>query len=302
MPHLEVHNVTKSYNSVKAVDGVSFSAEPGRIFGLLGPNGAGKTSTIRMITYITIPDSGHIHFDGEVVGAKSQERMGYLPEERGLYKKMKVKDQLIYLAQLKGMSAKDATKTISYWLERFDAGTWGDKKVTELSKGMQQKVQFISTIAHDPSLLIFDEPFSGLDPINSDLLQEVILELKQKGKTILFASHRMEQVEQMCDEICLVNHGKSILSGNLREIKKSYGRNTMVVEFSGDESFVDVWRQRGLKISALSNNHVEVTLQPGIEPRDLLNEAMSSVELFKYELVEPSLNEIFISEVQKAQA
>jgi len=166
---------------------------------------------------------------------------------------------------------------------------------------MQQKVQFISTIAHDPDLLIFDEPFSGLDPINSELLQEVILELKKKGKTILFASHRMEQVEQMCDEICLVNSGQSILSGNLREIKKSYGRNTMVLEFSGDESFVQRWKDRGLRISALSNNHVEVALDKENKARQLLDEALQSVDVFKYELVEPSLNEIFISVVQGSE-
>ncbi len=302
MALLEVKDVRKSYGSVKAVDGVTFDAEPGRIFGLLGPNGAGKTSTIRMIAYITIPDSGSVTFGGEIVGPHSQERMGYLPEERGLYKKMKVKDQLIYLARLKGMGSSAATKAIEYWLKRFDAVSWGSKKVTELSKGMQQKVQFISTVAHDPDLLIFDEPFSGLDPINSELLQEVILELKNKGKTILFASHRMEQVEQMCDEICLVNDGTAILAGNLRELKKSFGRNTMILEFSGDESFVDSWKERGIRISALSNNHVEVALTPEIDARKMLDEALAAVDVFKYELVEPSLNEIFISTVQNAQA
>ena len=295
---LTVDQVTKQYGSLKAVDAVSFTVEQGRIFGLLGPNGAGKTSTIRMITYITVPDVGKITFQGKEVGPESQDRMGYLPEERGLYKKMKVGDQLIYLAMLKGLDRKAATKTVRYWLERFDADGWFGKKTHELSKGMQQKVQFISTIAHDPDLLIFDEPFSGLDPINSDLLREVILELKDKGKTILFASHRMEQVEQMCEDICLMAQGKIILEGSLREIKRSFGRDTLIMEFEGSEGFLDDFaRQFGLRISARTNNHAELRMDKDASVRAILREALNHVEIHRFELVEPSLNEIFISTV-----
>jgi ABC-2 type transport system ATP-binding protein len=295
---LSVGQVSKQYGAVRAVDRVSFAVRQGRIFGLLGPNGAGKTSTIRMITYITVPDSGTITFQGKNVGPWSQDRMGYLPEERGLYKKMKVGEQLVYLSMLKGMTRQAATDRIRYWLDRFDARSWVGKKTQELSKGMQQKIQFISTIAHDPDLLIFDEPFSGLDPINSDLLREVILELKEKGKTILFASHRMEQVEQMCDDICLISEGRAILNGGLREIKRSFGRDTAILEFEGSESFLDSLAERfNVRIAARSNNHAELRLTDPSLIRPILQTALDHVDVYRFELVEPSLNEIFISSV-----
>ena len=295
MAILELQGVTKRYGSYAAVNDVSFSVEPGRIFGILGPNGAGKTSTIRMINYITAPDEGSITLKGEQVGKKTQEWIGYLPEERGLYKKMKVGEQLLYLAQLKGMTKNDARTAIKGWLERFEAYDWIKKEVGELSKGMQQKIQFIATIAHDPEIFIFDEPFSGLDPINSETLKEVILELKDRGKTIIFATHRMEQVEQMCDDICLFNKGKTILKGELNAVKRSFGRNTVNLEFSGDGSFLDSLGD--VRINNRSNNFAEIRLLNGTSEQDILRTAVQHVDVYKFEFVQPTLNEIFISKV-----
>merc|ERR1711879_738094 len=239
MAVIHVENIKKTFGKNKAVNDVSFDVEKGRIFGLLGPNGAGKTTTIRMINNILMADEGTITINGEHVSPATQKMIGYMPEERGLYKKMKVGEQLLYLTQLKGMKPKAAKEAIHYWLERFEATDWYKKEVGELSKGMSQKIQFIATIAHDPDIYIFDEPFSGLDPINSETLKEIIIELKGNGKTILFSTHRMEQVEQMCDDICLFNNGKAVLQGKLREIKASFGENTINLEFEGDGSFLD---------------------------------------------------------------
>ena len=221
MSVIETEQVTKSFGKTHAVQNVSFSTERGRIFGLLGPNGAGKTTMIRMINYIIDPDEGDITVNGKKVSPKTQKMIGYMPEERGLYKKMQVGEQLMYLAQLKGLSSGEAREKIRYWLNRFDASDWHKKKVGELSKGMSQKIQFIATIVHEPEIYIFDEPFSGLDPINSELLKEIILELREKGKAILFSTHRMEQVEQMCDDICLFNNGRVVLTGNLGRSKRN---------------------------------------------------------------------------------
>jgi ABC-2 type transport system ATP-binding protein len=208
---------------------------------------------------------------------------------------MKVGEQLLYLIKLKGLSHKDAVETTRYWLERFDALEWKNKMISELSKGMSQKIQFIATIAHDPEILIFDEPFSGLDPINSELLKNIIIELKEKGKTIFFSTHRMEQVEQMCDDICLFNRGKAILQGNLREIKKSFGKNTVLIDFYGDGSFLD--ELDDIRINNKASNHAEIRLLNGLSHRSVLEAAMAKADVTKFELVEPSLNEIFISTV-----
>ena len=296
MAVLSVDQVVKRYDKVVAVNQVSFTAKPGRILGLLGPNGAGKTSTIRMITHITIPDGGQILYDGKPVGPWSQEKMGYLPEERGLYKKMKVGDQLLYFGALKGLSRSQAGKKIKYWLKRFDAADWFGKKTQELSKGMQQKVQFIGTILHEPSLLILDEPFSGLDPINAELLADVIQELKEKGVTILFASHRMEQVEELCDDICLMSKGNNILQGPLRDIKRKFGRDTIVLEFDGSDAFLDdLERARYITIKNRNANRAEVQLTTGTKPRRVLETALASVdEVYRFELVEPPMREIFV--------
>jgi len=295
MSLLEVKQVSKLYGSFKAVDNVTFKVEKGRIFGLLGPNGAGKTSMIRMINHITVPDEGSISFDGQTVNESTQQRIGYLPEERGLYKKMKVGEQLMYLIRLRGLSKDDARTSIKYWLERFEADGWIGKEVGDLSKGMQQKIQFIAAIAHDPDLYIFDEPFSGLDPINSETLKRVIIELRDKGKTILFATHRMEQVEQMCDDICLFNKGKSILSGDLRSIKQKMGRNTINLEFHGDGAFLD--ELESVRINNRSTNFAEIRLLEGTDPQEILRKALNSTNVMKFELVQPALNEIFIETV-----
>lgn len=295
MNAIKIENVSKVFGDFRAVDRVNFAVKPGCIYGVLGPNGAGKTTTIRMINYITIPDEGVITINGQQAGRATQEMIGYLPEERGLYKKMKVGEQLIYLARLKGMKLNDARASLKFWLERFDAYGWIDKEVNELSKGMQQKIQFITTIVHDPEICIFDEPFSGLDPINSELLREVILELKEKGKTILFATHRMEQVEQMCDDICLFNRGKVILEGNLNQIKRSFGRNMVNLEFEGDGSFLQ--NIEGIRVNNKSVNFAEIRLLNGVSEQDILIAAMKHVRVTKYEFVQPSLHEIFISTV-----
>lgn len=295
MNTIDIKNLSRSFGKTLAVQNVSFSVEKGKIFGLLGPNGAGKTTTIRMINYIMPSDEGSIEINGVPVGPKTQKMIGYMPEERGLYKKMKVGEQLIYLAQLKGMKAADARVKIKYWLKRFNAEDWHSKVVGELSKGMSQKIQFIATIVHDPDIYIFDEPFSGLDPINSELLKQIIIELRKNGKTILFSTHRMEQVEQMCDDICLFNNGKVVLTGNLREVKKEFGKNTILLEFEGDDAFLD--RLEDVRINNRSTNFAEIRILGDIKPRDILALAMQNSEIHKFELVEPSLNEIFISTV-----
>ena len=279
MPLLKVDHVTKRYGDLTAVDDVSFSAEPGRIFGMLGPNGAGKTSTIRMITYITVPDTGEITLGGQPVGPEMQSRMGYLPEERGLYRKLKVGEQLIYFARLKGMSGSAAEKAVRHWLARFDAADWYGKKVEALSKGMQQKVQFLATVIHDPELVILDEPFSGLDPINAELLQEVIAELRNVGRTVLFASHRMEQVEQICDDICLIAEGRLVLSGPLREVKRQFGSNTVTLVFDGPEGWLDGLEAEG-SVSVLSRTagHATVRLLNRTSPRRVLDAALDTVQ------------------------
>lgn len=295
MAVIDVDNISKSFGDTKAVQNVSFNIPEGRIFGLLGPNGAGKTTSIRIINHILIADSGSVTINGHAVSPKTQRMIGYMPEERGLYKKMKVGEQLIYLARLKGLTRTEAENTTKYWLDRFEASGWFDKEVGELSKGMSQKIQFIATIAHDPDIYIFDEPFSGLDPINSEMLKEIVIELRDKGNTILFSTHRMEQVEQMCDDICLFNKGKAVLKGNLREIKQRYGKNTVNIEFQGDDSFLDQLQE--VRINNRSANFAEIRVLDGQSMQDILKTAMQHAEIYKFERVEPSLTEIFISTV-----
>ncbi len=301
MPDLSVQHVTKRYGDKVAVNDVSFEAKPGRVLGLLGPNGAGKTSTIRMIANITAPDSGQVLFGDKQVGPWSQERMGYLPEERGLYKKLKVGEQLLYFAELKGLDRAPAKKRIRYWLDRFEASDWIPKKTQELSKGMQQKMQFISTIVHEPDLLILDEPFSGLDPINSELLKEVILEQKAQNRTIVFASHRMEQVEQMCDDICLISNGEILIQGALRDVKRSFRKNNIILEFEGDAGFAqDLASKQLVEVGMASLNRVELKLINGTSSKAVLDYAIQKTdEIIRFECVEPSLNEIFVSVVEQ---
>src|SRR5579859_2802966 len=262
MQTIELNQVRKCYDQFVAVNNLSFSIQQGGVFGLLGPNGAGKTSTIRMMIGITAPDSGTIHLFGKPFERKSLQRVGYLPEERGLYKKMKVLDQLIFLGELHGMSPGAARQQALEWCKRLEIDAWVQKKVEELSKGMQQKIQFIAALLHDPDFIIMDEPFFGLDPVNATLLKDVLLDLKKKGKTILFSTHRMDQVEKLCDAICLVDHGRSVLQGDLREIKSRWGRNDVQIEYEGDGSFL----QQGDGLVAGFNNYgnyVEVRLASG---------------------------------------
>ena len=302
-PALRLENVTKRYGQTLAVDGVSFTAEPGRLFGLLGPNGAGKSSTIRMVTYITTPDSGRVTLGGVEAGPETQRRMGYLPEERGLYKKMKVGEQLVYLAQLKGMERAAAERSVREWLDRFGASEWYSKAVDELSKGMQQKVQFVSTVAHDPDLYIFDEPFSGLDPINADVLQQTIVELRERGKTVLFASHRMEQVERLCDDLCLVSQGRVVLRGTVSEVKARYGRDTATVEWDGDGAWLDRLVEGGA-VRALSRTDGRAELRlAGASPNDVLGAALAAgAEVSQFALHAPPLTEIFRTAVAEGAA
>ena len=300
MSSLILQGVTKHYGKVVATTDISFEARSGRILGLLGPNGAGKTTTIRMIANILMPDEGSIAFDGRAVGSWSQECMGYLPEERGLYKKIKVNEQLRYLAALKGMRPKESDERIQYWMDRLDLKEWGTRKAQELSKGMQQKVQFIATVLANPRLIILDEPFSGLDPVNSEVLREIIIEMKRAGRIILFASHRMEQVEKMCDDICLIAKGQLILSGDIKDIKRRFKRDKLALEYKGSVPFLDTMVQTG-EIQFLERSEEGCTLRisENFDPRILLDRllAVPDLELYRFELLQPSLNEIFIQAV-----
>lgn len=296
MAILKLEHVTKRYKDHVAVDDVSFAVERGKIFGMLGPNGAGKTSTIRIITTITGPDSGVIYFQGEKLNQSHPSKMGYLPEERGLYKKMKVGDHLLYLAQLKGLSRHDAAKKCKQMLHRFDALDWWNKKVEELSKGMQQKIQFIATIVHDPVLLILDEPFSGLDPINSNIIRDEIYRLRDSGVSILFSTHRMEQVEEMCEDIILINQGKNILMGNVREIKNENKKNLFSVSYGGSlpSSF-----NGGLELVEHHNHEAVFRIPEGDTPNHLLQFLMGAgCEIHAFHEILPTINEIFISRVK----
>jgi ABC-2 type transport system ATP-binding protein len=297
---VELENVCKSYDRFVAVDALSLQIRAGSVYGLLGPNGAGKTSTIRMMIGITVPDVGSIRLFGEPFRRGQLARVGYLPEERGLYKRMKLLDQLVFLAELKGVPATEAARKATFWCERLELGTWMGNKIEELSKGMQQKVQFIATLLHDPDLLILDEPFAGLDPANAVALKDVLLEQKQAGKTILFSTHRMDQVERLCDSICLMDHGKALLQGDLKQIKAKFGRHDVQLEYEGEDNFLG----DAELVQSFNNygNYVEVRLQPGADPQDLLRMAASCARVNKFELMEPSLEEIFLEVVRKPNA
>lgn len=298
MKVLEVENISKTFGTLKAVDQVSFEIEEGVSFGLLGPNGAGKTTTIRMITNIIIPDSGRISIMNNGDFKTTSNYLGYLPEERGLYRKMKIGDLLLFLTALKTMNKSEAKRTIDYWLERLDLMDWKKKKIEELSKGMQQKLQFIGTILHKPKLLILDEPFMGLDPINTNVIKDIMLELKEKGTTLIFSTHLMENAEKLCDEIFLINKGKNVLSGRLSEVKKRFGKESVILEFDGDDQFLKTSDQ--VKKYDNYGNYVEVQLKKDADPQRLLQEAMKSARIRKFEIKEPSLNEIFIDTVGKS--
>jgi ABC-2 type transport system ATP-binding protein len=291
MPVVELAGVTKAYESKIAVHGLSLSIEAGQMFGLLGPNGAGKTSSIRMMMGITLPDSGTVTLFDRPFARKSLERVGYLPEERGLYKKMKVLEQLVFFGQLHGLERHEARKRATDWAKRLEIDDALGKKTEELSKGMQQKIQFIGSVLHDPGLIVMDEPFSGLDPVNATLLEKTLLDLKDAGKAIVFSTHRMDQVEKLCDTICLINKGEVVLSGRMREIKSRYERNHVIVEFEGDSGFL-----KSAEIAEARNfsGHAEIKLKPHGDAQKLLQEATAAAKIYRFELVEPSLEEIFI--------
>ncbi len=297
---VELASVRKSYDDFVAVDDLSLRIKPGAIYGLLGPNGAGKTSTLRMIIGITIPDSGRVLILGEPLGRAHKRRFGYLPEERGLYKKMKVLAHLVLLAQLKGLTSDEASKRARDWCERLELSAWLDKKVEELSKGMQQKVQFIGAILHDPELIVMDEPFSGLDPASALSLKSALLELAKKGKTILLSTHRMDQAERLCHSICLINHGRAILQGDLDGIKATYGHCSVQIKYDGDSGFL----QESRLVQSFNDygNYVEVRLAPGADTQELLRLASSRARLDRFEVMQPSLEEIFIEAVSKPNA
>ncbi len=301
---ISVKHISKSYGDFTAVHDLSLEVQPGTIYGLLGPNGAGKSTSIRMIVNITIPDSGEIRLFGEPMNEKLQERVGYLPEDRGLYKKMKIGEQLLFFAELKGMKHADAKRRVDEWMERVGLGEWKAKRWEELSKGMQQKVQFVSTILHDPDLVILDEPFSGLDPINANLLKEIVQEMKRRHKTIIFSTHLMEQAEELCDEICLINRGRKVLSGPLREVKRSFGWRALAVDGEDlDGQGLDKMLTGNplVKMVTPQRHHLEVTLHDGADPQVLLKELVNGgARLTRFELVAPTLNEIFIESVGRA--
>ena len=299
---LEVDQVSKRYDGKLAVDRASFTARPGRIMGLLGPNGAGKTSILRMVNDITKPDTGAVRLDGQAVGRATQAAIGYMPEERGLYKNVKVVEQLVYLARLKGLSHGTARRNAERWLDALTAGDWRDRRPRELSRGMQQKVQFALALVHSPRLLILDEPFSGLDPINSALMEQVIRERKADGAIVIFASHRMEQVEGLCDEICLIANGRIVLDGELDSVKRRFGRNTVSLEFEGDGGFLERLAAAG-HVEVLRNvgGRAELRILAGYSASRLLDAARAETDaLHQYSATFPTLREIFIRVVGDA--
>ena len=298
MDAISLENVTKSYDGVTAVNDVSLRVRQGAILGLLGPNGAGKTSTIRMVMNNLLPDEGSIRVFGEPVSDKTREAIGYLPEERGLYPRMRVRAVIVFLASLRGMPEAETRRRADAWLERFELKDWADKEVRDLSKGMQQKVQFISAVLHEPRLIILDEPFSGLDPVNAATVKDVMLEMRDRGTTVVLSSHRMEQVERMCDSICLIDKGRNVLDGELRAIKQSYGKNTVQIEFTGSDAFLS--HPAVASVNRFGSG-AEAKLKPGADPQEILKAALQSgVQIMRFELLEPSLNDIFIEKTGHA--
>jgi ABC-2 type transport system ATP-binding protein len=300
MPIVQLQNIRKVYDTKVAVEDLSFTIEPGTMFGLLGPNGSGKTSSIRMMIGITVPDSGSVSLFDRPFTRSALSRVGYLPEERGLYKKMNVLDQLIFLGQLHGLSASVASRRASLWCERLDIVEAIPKKTEDLSKGMQQKIQFIAALLHDPDLILMDEPFSGLDPVNSFLLMSTLVDLCSIGKAVLFSTHRMDQVEKFCNSIALIHRGQLVLSGSMRQVKSSYPRNRVLIHYDGDDSFL---RHPCIEHYKRYNGTVEIKLRPSAtlddDTQSLLAQAVAHARVTRFEVMEPTLEEIFIEKVQR---
>lgn len=303
MEIFQANNVVKEFAGHVALSSVSISVKEASIFGLLGPNGAGKTTLIRIINQITAPDSGELLFEGRPIKANDIYQIGYLPEERGLYKKMKVGEQALYLAQLKGMSKKDALKNLKYWFEKFEIQSWWGKKVEELSKGMAQKVQFITTIIHQPKLLIFDEPFTGFDPINTNLIKNEILELKKKGTTIIFSTHNMSSVEEICDHIALINQSKKILDGQIDQVREKFKTNTFEIVYRGETP--DLQAQLGSRFDILEHDEsaqlkqMKVRFLNGQSNNELLKILLNQFEIVSFNEIIPSMNDVFIHVVEQ---
>jgi ABC-2 type transport system ATP-binding protein len=299
-PTVKIDHINKSFGEFSAVSDLSLAVYPGRVFGLLGPNGAGKTTTIRMIVNITAPDSGWIEVFGRQITPELQDRIGYLPEERGLYKKMKVGEQLKFFAALKNVAAKEADERVDRWLTRLKLAEWKNRRSSELSKGMQQKVQFTTAIIHEPDLLILDEPFSGLDPVNVEALREIILEQRAAGKTIILSTHQMELAEKICDDICLINRSRKVLEGSIREVKRAFSRHAVALRLEGGDN---VLTDRSLvkKIERHSDG-LEVFLADGTDAQVLLQQLLKAgAKIERFEMMEPSLNNIFIEKVSEAE-
>ncbi len=297
-PTLILDRVSKSFGDFVAVRDLSLQVRRGRIFGLIGPNGAGKTTTIRMIVNITVPDSGRVELFGQPMSTALQDRIGYLPEERGLYKKMKVGEQLRFFAELKDVKGKEADARIDKWLAKLQLTDWKEKKTKDLSKGMQQKVQFITSVIHEPDLLILDEPFSGLDPVNVEVMKDTILELKAANKTIILSTHQMEIAEKLCDDVCMINRSRKVLDGKLREIRRSESRNAVALRFEGNDGLL---KDPSLVLNVRQvGEDFEVLLAEGVSPQTLLKRLVEAETVVsKFELVEPSLHDIFIAKVKE---
>jgi len=304
MEIFQANNIVKEYAGHMALSSVSITVKEASIFGLLGPNGAGKTTLIRIINQITAPDSGELFFEGRPLKAEDIYQIGYLPEERGLYKKMKVGEQALYLAQLKGMSKKDALKSLKYWFEKFEIQAWWGKKVEELSKGMAQKVQFITTVIHQPKLLIFDEPFSGFDPINTNLMKNEILELKKQGTTIIFSTHNMASVEEICDHIALINQSKKVLDGQIDQVREKFKTNTFEVTYRGEISGLHQ-HQLGNHFNILEHDEssqlkeMKIKFLNGQSNNELIKILMSQIEIVSFKELIPSMNDVFIHVVEQ---
>ena len=300
---ISIRNIVKQYAGHRALNDVSMEIETGKVFGLLGPNGAGKTSLIRIINQITAPDSGEILFNGQKLHQEHIGRIGYLPEERGLYKKMEIGEQIIYLARLKGLSKQEAMKRAKYWFEKLEIQSWWNKKIEELSKGMQQKAQFVATVIHEPELLILDEPFTGFDPVNAEVIKNEILELNKKGATIIFSTHRMESVEELCDSIALLNLSHKILDGKVKDIRNAYRNGTYVVEYEGARVAMGVGAPFTILSERAMDGHQQVKLKisEGSKVNDILHYMLPLVSINKVEELIPTMNEVFIATVSRSK-
>jgi ABC-2 type transport system ATP-binding protein len=297
---LRLAGVSKAFAGHVAVHDLTLSVPRGGAFGLLGPNGAGKTTTLRMVMNVLGPDTGSIEILGQPATQQSRDRIGYMPEERGLYPRMVVEEQLLFFAELKGVPRREAARRLAEWLERLGLADWRRRKLNELSKGMQQKAQFIATVLHEPDILILDEPLSGLDPVGVNVMRDVLVDLRRRGKTVVLSSHQMETVERLCDAIALIHHGKKVLDGPVSEVKSRHGKNTLVLSYEGDGSFL-AGLPGVVKVSDFGR-YVEVKMAEGADPQAILREATARIRLTRFEVVEPSLHDIFVEQVTAAGA